>query len=79
MRPVSLWSGLAKNGIPSRSEITDAAMGERAECLMLNKGPYAVAAVRILGNILGRMQVHHEKKNSMLRRLHLGAAFHAGA
>jgi pyruvate kinase len=27
---------LAKNGIPSRSEITDAAMGERAECVMLN-------------------------------------------
>ena len=33
---------LAKKGIPSRSEITDAAMGERAECVMLNKGPYAV-------------------------------------
>ena len=70
---------LAKNGIPSRSEITDAAMGERAECVMLNKGPYIVAAVRILGDILGRMQAHHEKKNSMLRKLHLAAAFHAGA
>ncbi len=32
---------LAKKGMPSRSEITDAAMGERAECVMLNKGPYA--------------------------------------
>ena len=30
---------LAKKGMPSRSEITDAAMGERAECVMLNKGP----------------------------------------
>jgi pyruvate kinase len=70
---------LAKNGIPSRSEITDAAMGERAECVMLNKGPYIVAAVRILGDILGRMQAHHEKKNSMLRKLHLATAFHAGA
>jgi pyruvate kinase len=70
---------LAKNGIPSRSEITDAAMGERAECVMLNKGPYILAAVRILGDILGRMQAHHEKKNSMLRKLHLAAAFHAGA
>jgi pyruvate kinase len=70
---------LAKNGIPSRSEITDAAMGERAECVMLNKGPYIVAAVRILGDILGRMQAHHEKKNSMLRKLHLAAAFRAGA
>jgi len=70
---------LAKNGIPSRSEITDAAMGERAECVMLNKGPYIVAAVRILGDILVRMQAHHEKKNSMLRKLHLAAAFRAGA
>lgn len=32
---------LAEKGIPSRSEITDAALGERAECVMLNKGPYA--------------------------------------
>lgn len=70
---------LAKNGIPSRSEITDAAMGERAECVMLNKGPYIVTAVRILGDILRRMQPHHEKKNSMLRKLHLAVAFHAGA
>jgi pyruvate kinase len=70
---------LAKNGVPSRSEITDAAMGERAECVMLNKGPYIVTAVRILGDILGRMQAHHEKKNSMLRKLHLAAAFHADA
>jgi pyruvate kinase len=70
---------LAKNGIPSRSEITDAAMGERAECVMLNKGPYIVTAVSILGDILRRMQPHHEKKNSMLRKLHLAVAFHAGA
>jgi pyruvate kinase len=38
---------LAKTGTPSRSEITDAAMGERAECVMLNKGPFVVEAVRI--------------------------------
>jgi pyruvate kinase len=30
---------LAKTGMPSRSEITDAAMGERAECVMLKKAP----------------------------------------
>jgi len=66
---------LAKKGIPSRSEITDAAMGERAECVMLNKGPYAVAAVRVLADILRRMQAHQEKKTSMLRRLRLAASF----
>ncbi len=36
---------LAKTGKPSRSEITDAAMGERAECVMLNKGPFVAEAV----------------------------------
>jgi pyruvate kinase len=66
---------LAKSGMPSRSEITDAAMGERAECVMLNKGPYAVKAVAILDDILKRMQAHQEKKRSMLRRLHLASSF----
>ncbi len=70
---------LAKTGVPSRSEITDAAMGERAECVMLNKGPYIVTAVRILDDILRRMQSHQEKKRSMLRKLHVATAFHAGA
>ncbi len=66
---------LAKKGIPSRSEITDAAMGERAECVMLNKGPYAVTTVRVLADILKRMQAHQEKKRSMLRQLHLASSF----
>ncbi|HWF38508.1 MAG TPA: pyruvate kinase [Candidatus Acidoferrales bacterium] len=66
---------LAKKGIPSRSEVTDAAMGERAECVMLNKGPYAVIAVRVLADILKRMQAHQEKKRSMLRPLRLAASF----
>jgi pyruvate kinase len=66
---------LAKTGMPSRSEITDAAMGERAECVMLNKGRYAVAAVGVLGDILRRMQAHQEKKRSMLRKLHLAVSF----
>jgi pyruvate kinase len=69
---------LAKNGIPSRAEVTDAAMGQRAECVMLNKGPYIVSAVRILGDILRRMQPFHEKKNSLLRKLHLAVAFQPG-
>lgn len=64
---------LAKKGIPSRSEITDAAMGERAECVMLNKGPYAVTSVCVLADILRRMQDHQEKKRSMLRELHLAS------
>jgi hypothetical protein len=40
---------LVKKGTPSRAEMTDAAMGERAECVMLNKGPYLAEAVAIRG------------------------------
>jgi pyruvate kinase len=61
---------LAKSGMPSRAEISDAAMGNRAECVMLNKGPHIVEAIRVLDNILQRMQAHQNKKRSMLRRLH---------
>ncbi|MDR3631982.1 MAG: pyruvate kinase [Desulfocapsaceae bacterium] len=62
---------LAKKGMPSRAEITDAAMGDRAECVMLNKGPHVVNAVRVLHDILHRMQSHQSKKLSMLRELRL--------
>lgn len=66
---------LSKKGLPSRAEITDAAMSERAECVMLNKGPYVVDAVIALDDILTRMQAHQQKKRSMLRRLHLADEF----
>jgi len=62
---------LAKEGRPSRAEITDAAMGLRAECVMLNKGPYVLSAVRALDDILRRMHAHQAKKRSMLRALRL--------
>lgn len=60
---------LAKKGLPSRAEITDAAMAERAECVMLNKGPYVHDAIRMLDDILWRMQAHQRKKTATLRRL----------
>ncbi|MCD1295671.1 pyruvate kinase [Methanocella sp. CWC-04] len=66
---------LAKKGMPSRAEITDAAMGVRAECVMLNKGAYIVEAARTLDDILMRMQVHQKKKRSMLRKLDLAKRF----
>jgi pyruvate kinase len=61
---------LAKSGLPSRAEISDAALGERAECVMLNKGPYIEDAVSTLRDILTRMAGHHRKKSSLLRPLH---------
>jgi pyruvate kinase len=60
---------LAKTGLPSRAEITDAAMGERAECVMLNKGPHILDAMRMLDDILRRMQAHQSKKRPLLRAL----------
>jgi pyruvate kinase len=62
---------LAKKGMPSRAEITDAAMADRAECVMLNKGPHVLSAVAVLDDILRRMQAHQAKKRSTLRELQL--------
>ena len=62
--------GLSKSGKPSRAEITDAAMGVRAECVMLNKGAHIIEAINSLDDILHRMQAHQQKKSSLLRRLH---------
>lgn len=60
---------LAKSGLPSRAEITDAAMAQRAECVMLNKGPYIEEAIEALSDILSRMGEHTSKKRDMLRQL----------
>lgn len=60
---------LAQKGIPSRAEITDAAMSQRAECVMLNKGPYILKAIETLNEILNKMQNHQLKKSAQLRKL----------
>ena len=49
-------------GIPTRAEATDAAMSQRAECVMLNKGPFLVEGVTFLKDILRRMDRHQAKK-----------------
>ena len=61
---------MSKSGLPSRAEISDAAMGERAECVMLNKGPHIDDAVVVLDDILTRMADHHYKKTALLSQLH---------
>jgi pyruvate kinase len=62
---------LAHSGLPTRAEITDAAMSMRAECVMLNKGPQVASAVRMLADIIGRMEAHQYKKRSLYRPLQL--------
>jgi pyruvate kinase len=61
---------LVKDGIPSRGEMSDVAMSERAECVMLNKGPFIAEAIDILDDVLTRMEAHQLKKTPQLRALH---------
>ncbi len=49
-------------------------MSERAECVMLNKGPFIREAVATLDDILRRMEAHQSKKRAMLRPLHVAHA-----
>ncbi|MEM9075750.1 MAG: pyruvate kinase [Bacteroidota bacterium] len=57
--------GLAKRGVPSRSEITDITSSLRAECVMLNKGPYINEAISLLDKTLGNMEKLHSKKEGL--------------
>ena len=61
--------GLTKSGVPTRAEVSDVVMADRAECVMLNKGPFVVQAVKLLDDVLLRMQAHQEKKTPRLRAL----------
>lgn len=60
---------LVKEGVPSRGEMTDAAMAARAECVMLNKGPAIRDGVMVLDRLLSRMEGHMLKKTPTLRAL----------
>jgi pyruvate kinase len=51
-----------RDGVASRAEMTDAAMAQGAECVMLNKGPYLAEGVGFLRDVLTRMDRHHLKK-----------------
>ena len=71
-----LLEGVAKHGLPTRAEVTDAAMAERAEGVLLNKGPYAEAAVGTLADVLRRMHRHQHKKTTNLVALGVWAEDH---
>jgi pyruvate kinase len=62
---------LAKKGLPTRSEISDVVMAERAECVMLNKGPYITETIRTLDRILKSMQSYQQKKATLMPALTL--------
>jgi len=60
---------LARTGVPSRAEVTDASASVAAECVMLNKGAFIHEAVAVLSGILRRMEKHRHKKRSLFRKL----------
>jgi pyruvate kinase len=62
---------MAHSGLPTRAEVTDAAMAMRAECVMLNRGPHVAAAVRMLADIVRKMEAHQFKKRAIYRPLGL--------
>ncbi len=63
--------GLAKRGQATRSEVSDVAMAERAECVLLNKGPYITEAIDALERIMKSMQDYQRKKATLLPALTL--------
>ena len=66
---------VAQTGLPTRAEVTDAAMAMRAECVMLNKGDFILEAVHALDSIVTRMQRHQQKKRSLMGRLGIASRF----
>ena len=67
---------LIKRGMPSRGEFTDAAMADRAECVMLNKGNYVSEGIIVLDNVIRRMESHKRKRSLLLRPLQAWADVH---
>jgi pyruvate kinase len=60
---------LAHTGVPTRAEITDAAMSMRAECVMLNKGPFVAEATRMLAKVIRDMEPRQYKKRALFTKL----------
>ncbi|MFH0708984.1 MAG: pyruvate kinase [Pseudomonadota bacterium] len=57
-----------KNNLPSRAEVTDAAMAGRAECVMLNKGAFAIDTIDVLKRILHDMHTVSKKNRQLLKK-----------
>jgi pyruvate kinase len=68
-----------KKGIATRSEVTDAAYGVMAECVMVNKGPHTVQVIKALKDILKRSGSHRLKKRYLFRPLSIAREFLSGA
>lgn len=72
LEPLAKWLHLSRRqGVACLSWQGFPGLGHRAECVMLNEGPHVLAAVRVLDDILRRMQGHKSKRRTLLRELRL--------
>lgn len=62
---------MTKRGVPSRAEVSDAALAIRAECVMLNKGAHVIPAIEFLQGMLQRMNGYHDRQRPTMRPLNL--------
>jgi len=61
-----ILENMMKKNLPSRAEIIDASSAQRADCIMLNKGPFAAHAVDVLHYILEEMRQEVFKNKPLL-------------
>lgn len=64
-----VMENLAKKGVPSRAEITDAVMAQHADCVMLNKGMYITEAISLLDTILINLEKTRNDKRAFFKQI----------
>lgn len=64
-----------KKGIATRAEISDVVKAVRAECVMLNKGPFIIDALKTIKDIDMLMAAHEDKKRKINRSLEVAMKF----
>jgi len=70
-----ILENLMKKNLPSRAEIIDASISHRADCVMLNKGPFAQRTIEILEKIIASMQPNFYKSQPLLSPTHAWDGF----
>jgi pyruvate kinase len=66
---------LNKQGLATRSEVTDAAHAALAECVMINKGDHTLEVLKTLRDILSRSRQHNYKQRHIFRDLGIAKKF----
>jgi len=61
-----IMENMMKKNLPSRAEVIDASMAQRADCIMLNKGLFAVETIDMLGKILNSVRPMFFKARHLL-------------